>query len=206
MTSAKKPEWSRLHRKYPSLFTIMKEEAEMIQIQKTREIPEIRVETVPDQNGRRSTQWINANDTAESIYAKIVKMLPAPNEPTAGQWAIKSYRGFGCIRLSEHEDIGAVAAIGQGICKYGTIFAEVTARVGPYEAADWMESGYRGAFNNLEEYARKDCESFGERLDALPRGITDYIDYAAMGKDLESGSAIIVIPHWGMLHVFVPNQ
>jgi antirestriction protein len=70
-------------------------------------------------NGRLHGTWIDAYQSAETIWTEVEVMLESSPDPWAEEWAIHDYEGFGTIRLGESEPFARVAAMAAGIVEYG---------------------------------------------------------------------------------------
>jgi antirestriction protein len=167
--------------------------------------PRIYVASLADYNsGRLHGKWIDATQTAEEIREQIQQMLAASIEPVAEDWAIHDYEGFGKLKLGELEDIPYVAEVALLIQEHGTLFAAVTAYACDInEARKYMEEGYCGAFNSVEEYAEQLAEDlYGHEITLLPDLLRHHIDYDGVARDLELSGDIFTIEHDGKIHVF----
>jgi antirestriction protein len=170
--------------------------------------PRIYVASLADYNaGRLHGRWIDADQDADTIHAQIASMLAESGEPIAEEWAIHDYENFDGLRLSEYEDIATVAEAAQLIVEHGPVFGHLMSHFGGLsgleEARQYMQDGYRGAFDRLEDYVEEsvnDC--FGEAIAQLPAFIRYHIDYEAIGHDLECSGDIFTIEADGKIHVF----
>src|SRR5947209_7751798 len=124
----------------------------------TSETPRIYVASLADYNaGRLHGRWIDADQSVEDIHREVAEMLAESKEMVAEDWAIHDYENFGGLRLSEFEDLAFVAEVAELMGEYGTFFAELVAHFGgasgAEEARRYMEEGYCGEFDSLEDYA-----------------------------------------------------
>ena len=174
-------------------------------------VPRIYVASLADYNaGRLLGKWIDAAQPAENIHAEISAMLKTSPETIAEEWAIYEYEGFGTLRLGESESIENVAEVAELIEEHGLIFAELIANFGGpgglEEAKRYMEDGYGGVYDRLEDFVAnhvKDC--YGDVLDDLPEFLRHHIDYDGIAHDMELGGDIFTIELDGQVHVFWGN-
>ncbi|HWB53517.1 MAG TPA: antirestriction protein ArdA [Tepidisphaeraceae bacterium] len=160
--------------------------------------------------GKLHGRWIDASQDVEGIRADIAAMLKESTEPIAEEWAIHDYEGFGCLRLSEYEDIEMVASVAQLIEEHGEVFAGLVNHLGGLEYLDdarrTMEEGYCGEFDSVEDYARESVEdAYADVLEKLPDFIRYNIDWEAIGRDFELGGDIFTIEIDYRVHVFYGN-
>lgn len=66
--------------------------------------------------------------------------------------------------------------------------------------ADDITDAYAGAFDGLDDYARRLAEETVENLDAHP--FAAYIDWAAVGRDMRLGGEVWTAEADGTIHVF----
>lgn len=177
----------------------------------TQDRPRIYVASLADYNsGTLHGRWIFADDTADEIQRQVADMLSASGEEIAEEWAIHDYEGFGSLRLTEYEDLAKVADLGALIGEHGVMFAELAAHFGGLsgleEARRYMEDGYCGDFDTLEDYARELIEEcYGSEIQKLPDIVRYHIDYDGIAHDLEIGGDVFTIEHGSRVHVFYGN-
>ncbi|MDO5866089.1 MULTISPECIES: antirestriction protein ArdA [Paenarthrobacter] len=174
-----------------------------------RTSPSIYVASMADyNNGRLLGAWIDATIGADAIYEQIQAMLARSGEPAPEEWAIHDYEGFGSKQLGEFERIEEVAALAEGIAKYGPAFAAWVDYSG-LDAEDWhyFEAAYLGEYPTLTAYAEQIIDDMGwqQEVDALlPESLKPYarIDAEAMGEDLRLGGEIYVLESDSGVYVF----
>lgn len=151
-------------------------------------------------NGKLHGAWINADQSAEAIYAEIREMLKSSPEPMAEEWAIHDYEGFGSIRLSEWESIELVADMGQFINEYGDLGIELLSHFcgDIREARSALEDNYCGEFRSLADFAQE----ITEETTKIPENLAYYIDYEAMARDMEMSGDVFII-ELGYMAVYV---
>lgn len=151
-------------------------------------------------NGKLHGEWIEATQEPEAIHAEIQAMLKASPEPDAEEWAIHDYEGFGELRLSEWEGIERVSKLAAFIEEHGELGSEVLAHVGGnlIEAETAMEN-YAGEYKSLADFAQ---ELTGE-ITTVPEHLQYYIDYQAMGRDMElNGDVFTIETGFEQVHIF----
>lgn len=170
--------------------------------------PRIYVASLADYNaGRLLGRWIDANQPIKAIREQVAEMLAESTELVAEEWAIHDYENFGTLRLSEYEDLDHVARLAELMEEHGPLFAELVGHFGDAsnidEARRYMEEAYRGAYDNLAEFAQdlvEDC--YADVLKVLPDFIRYHIDYESVALDMELAGDIFTVSCDGKLHVF----
>ena len=170
--------------------------------------PQIYVASLADYNaGHLHGCWIDANQSATELSDQIHQMLAESKQPIAEDWAIHDYEGFGSLRLSEFESLDYIAEVACLMEEHGTVFAEVVAYASDVEEARrYMEEGYCGDFDRLEDYAEQlieDC--YGNDIEKLPAFIRYHVDYQGIAHDMELSGDVFTILHEGRVHVFNSN-
>lgn len=173
--------------------------------------PRIYVASLADYTaGYLHGRWIDANQPLEAIREQVAEMLSQSRQLIAEEWAIHDYENFGGLHLSEYEDLEHVARVAQLMAEHGPLFADLVSHFGGTsgidEALHYMEEGYRGAFNNLADYAQElveDC--YGDLIRSLPNFIAYHIDYDGIANDMELGGDVFTIELDGKVHVFDAN-
>lgn len=171
--------------------------------------PRIYVASLADYNeGRLHGVWIDAAQTADEIMDAVRAMLRSSPCPSAEEWAIHDYEGFGPLQLYESEDFGTVARLAAGIAERGEAFAVYAEHVGSSsEHLDNFEDAYVGRYENGAELAEELLEgsSIQELLDKLPETLRPHvtIDFEGYFADLEIGGDITSAPaSGGGIYVF----
>ena len=177
----------------------------------TDERPRLYVASLSDYNaGRLHGRWIYADEGAEELHRQVIEMLAESGEDIAEEWAIHDYQGFGSLRLSEYEDLNKVAELGSLMAEHGELFASLAANFGGTdgieEARRYMEEGYCGEFDSLEDYAREFIEDcYSSDIEKLPEFIRYHIDYEGIARDMELNGDVFTIEHDHRVHVFHGN-
>lgn len=101
--------------------------------------------------------------------------------PSAEEWAIHDYEGFGEIKISEHEDIDDIAELAEAIEEHGEAYAAYVDVVGAhYATPEGFQDAYRGEWDSEKSFAMDWHEELGTELGEL----ADYIDWDAVARDL----------------------
>lgn len=173
--------------------------------------PRIYVASLSDYNaGTLHGRWIYADEGADEIHRQIQDMLAESEEEIAEEWAIHDYDSFGNVHLSEYEEVSRVAKLGALIAEHGELFARLAAHFGGTpgieDAQRYMEEGYCGAFDSLQEYAEQFVdECYSSEIEMLPEFIRYHIDYEGIARDMELNGDVFTIEHDHQVHVFYGN-
>lgn len=167
--------------------------------------PEIYVADLAAYNaGKLRGEWIDANQDADDIQAEIDEMLSNSLEPVAEDWAIHDYEQFYGAEnyLGEHPSLKDVATAAELIAEKGELAGLVIAHFcgDLNEAKNALEDKYSGEHDSLADYAEELSEgSIGD----IPENIARYIDYEAMGRDMELGGDVFTLEtNDGKVHIF----
>lgn len=164
--------------------------------------PKIYVASLSAYNaGTLHGKWINADQNSDAIHGEIAEMLkkcPEHNNPCPSEeWAIHDYEGFGGLRLEEGEDIDQLVELAELMEEHGAaVVAGVVSNFGGLPDLEYatkvLEEGFRGIWDNLEEYAQSILDDTGA-LEGLPENLRCYFDAEAFGRDMEMGGDIFTI-------------
>lgn len=151
-------------------------------------------------SGTLHGRWIWAED-ADEMRADTAAMLAASPEPGAEEWAIHDHAGFEGARIKEYQSFESVAEIAAFIEERGALGAKVLEHFGQdLEDARKAFEDYRGEYESLAEYAEELTAECGP---AVPENLRHYIDYAAMGRDMEiNGDVFSVQTGHTEVHIF----
>ncbi|GAA1344244.1 antirestriction protein ArdA [Arthrobacter roseus] len=171
--------------------------------------PSIYIASLADyNNGRLLGDWIDATIGADAIHEKITAILAKSTEFAPEEWAIHDYEGFGVKRLGEYESIEYVAALAEGIEKYGEAFAALVDYSG-LDSEEWhyFEDAYIGEYPDLTTYAEQIVEDLGWRSlidEHVPEGMKSYvrIDTEQMAEDMRLGGEIYFVESDTGIYVF----
>ena len=148
--------------------------------------------------------WIDANQDAEDIHQEIQEMLAESPEPSAEEFALHDFSGFGSFHLAEYDDIETVSALARLIDEFGemvasTVWGRVAGDAG--EARRILEECYQGSWDSLEAWAEDLLESTGE-LNQVPEHLRSYIDIEAYARDQELNGEVFTVTDGSEVHVF----
>ena len=153
-------------------------------------------------NGYLHGEWIDATQEPEDIQKEVNEMLKKSPIADAEEWAIHDYEGFGSYNLSEYAGFDEVSRLAKIFEKYDSeVFNALLSEYSCIdEAIDAIENRYAGCFKSLSDYA---MHMYDHLEYEIPKSLEGYIDYAAMGRDIEvSGDIVTVETGFEELHVF----
>jgi antirestriction protein len=144
--------------------------------------------------------WIDAVQDAEDIHEEVKAMLAESPEQNAEEWAIHDYEGFEGVEIAEYAGFEQVAEIARFIEEHGRLGAEVLKNFGgDLDEARAAFDDYAGEYRSLGDFAE---ELTGETTE-IPKHIAPYVDYDAMGRDMEiNGDVFTVETGFEQVHVF----
>ncbi len=151
-------------------------------------------------NGHLHGAWIQCADPND-VWKAVRVMLAASPEPNAEEHAIHDYDGFEGCNVSEYASFDTVCALAAFIAERGSLGAKLYTHFGDdLDAARASFDDYAGEHKSLGEFA-KDliCETGPE----IPTAFQYYIDWQAMGRDMElNGDIFTCETGFEQLHVF----
>ncbi len=152
-------------------------------------------------NGHLHGRWIDATLGENHIHTQVKAMLTNSPEPDAEEWSIHDYEGFEGAPISEWDSFERIANLAEFITEHETLGGKLLEHFGgDLDDAKTAFDNYWGEFENLEEYARSLTEDTGGEI---PSHLANYIDYAAMGRDMEmSGDIFTVEIAFDEIHIF----
>lgn len=116
-------------------------------------------------------------------------MLKASPIEDAEEWAIHDYEGFG-FSLSEYEGLENVCEYAEFIQKNGEIGKLLLSEYcGDLEHSKNILENYIGCYTSIADYAQEITEETTE----IPKHLAFYINYEAMGRDMQLNGDIIAI-------------
>lgn len=156
-------------------------------------------------NGILHGVWIDATQDIEDIWQAVRDMLKAtPLDEVAEEWAIHDYLNFGSLRISEYQGIESTHELAIFIEEHGELGVAVLENFqGDVEqASKALEENYAGEYETLADFARELTEDTSE----VPESLAFYIDYEAMGRDMELGGDVFTLETGHQeVHIFWNN-
>lgn len=152
-------------------------------------------------NGRLHGAWVDAGQGEDHIWQGVREMLAASPDAHAEEWAIHDYDGFEDARISEHASFEHVCALAEFISQHGTLGAKLYNHFAEdlRQACTAFED-YAGEYTSLAEFAEQLTEDTGPEI---PDRLQHYIDWQAMGRDLElSGDVYTIETRFDQLYIF----
>tara|TARA_R110002124_G_scaffold278873_2_gene451085 strand:+ start:5430 stop:5951 length:522 start_codon:yes stop_codon:yes gene_type:complete len=152
-------------------------------------------------NGILHGAWIDATLSEDEILDLIKELLQNSPEEDAEEYAIHDYDGFEGLDVSEFEGIKTICETALFIEEHGALGGAVASYFGSNisDAKNALTDGYIGEYISAEDYARELVEEGPD----LPSYIENYIDYAAMARDMEmSGDFFTIELGFEQIHLF----
>jgi antirestriction protein len=140
----------------------------------------------------------------DALNAQTQAMLAASPIPAAEEWAIHDYEGFGSYTVSEYAGLTELCEIADFIQEAGEDLASgLLSYFGGAldDALTAYHENYQGEFDDLAAYAEQLAEDCGE-LASVPERYRQYIDFEAMGRDMNLNGDIFTLEVGQYLHVF----
>lgn len=153
-------------------------------------------------NGYLHGVWIDATQELDNIWDQVKEMLKAsPVGKEAEEWAIHDYMGFEGVYISEHQCFETARELALFVEERGELGAKVLDQFGGdiEQAGRALEESYAGEYKNLADFAEELTTDTSE----VPQHLEYYIDYEAMGRDLELGGDVYSIElAYEEVHIF----
>jgi antirestriction protein len=152
-------------------------------------------------NGRLHGKWIDAAQELDDIRIELNAMLAASPEPDAEEWAIHDYDNFEGLSLCEYEGIERVHDIALFIEEHGKLGSALLEYYGSnFDDATRALDNYLGCYTSLADYA----QALTEETSEVPKHLEHYINYEAMGRDMNlNGDLISIETRFDEVHLFV---
>jgi len=150
--------------------------------------------------GRLHGRWIDATEPDE-VREEVRAMLAASPEPDAEEHAIHDHEGFVGCTISEWASFDTVCALADFIEQHGRLGARLYGHFGNSlaEARAAFDS-HAGEYRSLADFAEEITRETGMEI---PAALQYYIDWEAMGRDLElNGEVFTITLGFDELHVF----
>ena len=140
--------------------------------------------------GRLHGRWIEVTDEGE-IWDQVRAMLAASPAPDAEEHGIFDYEGFEGAEVSEQADFAHVCQLAEFIGEHGELGGKLLEHFGQnLDEAKAAFEDYAGEYKSLADFAAEFTEETGVKI---PESLTYYIDYDAMGRDMELGGDVYTI-------------
>ncbi|RMB77657.1 antirestriction protein ArdA [Rhodococcus sp. SBT000017] len=122
--------------------------------------PHIWIGSLADYNaGRLHGEWLDAAVDSIDLQAAVNRILASSHEPDAEEWGIFDYDDFGDFQVGEYEALDQVAAVAQGIVKYGPAFASwAEIHDGNPDMLAQFEDCFMGTYESPAAWAREVIE------------------------------------------------
>ncbi len=132
---------------------------------------------------------------------QVKAMLANSPERSAEEWEIHDYEGFEDAPISEWYSFERIANLAEFITEHETLGGKLLENFGgDLVVANTAFDNYWGEHTNLEEHARSLTEDVGMEI---PNHLANYIDYAAMGRDMDmSGDIFSIEIAFDEIHIF----
>lgn len=152
-------------------------------------------------NGRLHGRWIDATLGEDHIWEEVKAMLSASPEPRAEEWAVHDYEGFEGAPLSEYSSFETVAAFAEFIGERGELGGKLLEHFGgDLGDANAAFEDYAGEHKSVADFAQDLTEETGPEI---PKQLEYYIDWQAMGRDMEmSGDIFTIQTGFEEVHIF----
>lgn len=145
-------------------------------------------------------RWIGAT-TPDEIRARVRAMLADSPEPMADEWGIHGYEGFEGASLSEWASFETVCELADFIEEHGRLGAKLHRHFGDdLKQARAAFDDYAGEYRSLADFAEEITRETGT---AIPDALQYYIDWQALGRDMElNGEVFAIEVDFDAVHVF----
>ena len=150
--------------------------------------------------GHLHGRWIDASEPDE-VREGVRAMLAASPEPDAEEYSIHDHEGFEGCRISEWASFDLVCELADFIDQHGRLGARLYAHFGDsLDEARAALDNYAGEYRCLADFAEEITRESGTEI---PKALEYYIDWGAMGRDLElNGDVFTVTLGFDEVHVF----
>ncbi len=153
-------------------------------------------------NGRLHGVWIDATRGEDDIWREIKAMLAASPIPNAEEHAFHDYEGFGAAPIEEYTSVERIVRLAAFIEERGEALGGGVLEHfgGDLEDATAAFEDYAGEHKSLADFAQDLTEDAGPKI---PKQLEYYIDWQAMGRDMEmSGDIFTIETGFDEIHVF----
>ena len=127
-------------------------------------------------------------------------MLQTSPIEQAEEWAIHGYEGFDGVTISEWESFDCVSQLAAFIAEHGELGGKLIDYFGSVEESEnALNDRYAGEYRSSADFA----QDMTEQGTAIPDNLQYYIDWEAMGRDMElSGDVFTIETGFEEVHVF----
>lgn len=163
-------------------------------------------------NGYLHGKWINAAQDRDLVWDEINDMLKdSPVTKLYGEiaeeWAIHDFEGFNGYRVDEWHNIEEICEIANVLANEcnGELIIEILDHLGSgttiERAKEFLEDNYAGVHKDLEDFAYSFFdECYG--IDSIPKQLMHYVNFEAMGRDMDLSGDIFTLSNADGMHVF----
>lgn len=150
--------------------------------------------------GRLHGRWIAATEPDE-VRAEVRAMLAASPEPDADEHAIHDYEGFEGCTISEWASFDTVCELADFIEQHGRLGVRLYGHFGnSLDEARAAFDNHAGEYRSLADFAEEITRETGPEI---PESLQYYIDWEAMGRDMElNGDVFTIKLGFDEVHVF----
>lgn len=161
-------------------------------------------------NGALHGAWIKADTDMAAMQGAVVSMLGKSKwigdaSPLASEWAIHDSRGLGSIGeyagLKEVARRAAISKVAAGRGIPASVLMEAMSEAGADDAEDYIESWFEGTAESWEAFAQEHTEAAHD-MGAVPKWISDHIDWEAMGRTMNFNGEWRAFEDDGTLYFF----
>ena len=150
-------------------------------------------------NGIPHGRWIDVTLGEDHVREQIAQMLKASPIENAEEFAIHDYEGFEGAQICEYSGIAEVCAIAEFIEENGVLGGKLIDHYGDLDdAREALDDHYAGCFKSVSDFA----QSITEETTEIPENLSYYIDYEAMGRDLEINDVLAIETGFEDVHIF----
>ena len=151
-------------------------------------------------NGYLHGAWIDATDDLDRIQDQVNAMLEASPISDAEEYAIHDCEGFGGADIGEYAGLARARELALFIEEHQGLGALVLEHVsGELEDARAMLERYSGMYSSIADCAQELTEACHD----IPEPLRHYIDYHAMGRDMDLNGEIVALEaRYTGVHIF----
>lgn len=146
-------------------------------------------------------RWISAGHGTEYLWEETRDMLAESPEPDAEEHAIHDYEGFEGCTISEYASFETVCALADFVAQHGRLGAKLYRHFGDsLDEARAALDEHAGEYRSLADFAEEITRETGPEI---PPALQYYIDWEAMGRDMElNGDVFTITLGFDEVHAF----